>query len=173
VVNPSETYDPHLDARHLQLATRNLQTAVVKLKLAWIGKTRDKHIQALTDHYLTRISRFAGLDAHELASESALLRMMEKSRTPPVLVLLDARGRQLSSEELADWLKSHQDRATQVLMFAVGPADGFTEQARRAASLQLSLGKMTIAHELARIVLLEQVYRAFTILKGHPYHLGH
>jgi 23S rRNA (pseudouridine1915-N3)-methyltransferase len=55
----------------------------------------------------------------------------------------------------------------------VGAADGFTDQAREAAALVLSLGKMTLAHELARVVLLEQLYRAFSILKGHPYHLGH
>ena len=59
------------------------------------------------------------------------------------------------------------------LLFAVGPADGFSDQARQAATLVLSLGKMTLAHELARVVLLEQLYRAFTILNGHPYHLGH
>ena len=59
------------------------------------------------------------------------------------------------------------------LLFAVGPADGFTEPARNSSALVLSLGKMTLAHELARVVLLEQLYRAFTILKGHPYHLGH
>ena len=59
------------------------------------------------------------------------------------------------------------------LLFAVGPADGFGEKIRAAAAFTLSLGKMTLAHELARIVLLEQLYRGFAILKGHPYHLGH
>jgi 23S rRNA (pseudouridine1915-N3)-methyltransferase len=58
-------------------------------------------------------------------------------------------------------------------MFAVGPANGFTSTTRQEANWLLSLGKMTLAHELARVVLLEQLYRAFTILKGHPYHLGH
>jgi 23S rRNA (pseudouridine1915-N3)-methyltransferase len=59
------------------------------------------------------------------------------------------------------------------LVFAVGPADGFSEATRNAAQHTISLGRMTLAHELARVVLLEQVYRAFTILKGHPYHSGH
>ena len=59
------------------------------------------------------------------------------------------------------------------LIFAVGGADGFSDEARSAAQHTFSLGKMTLAHELARVVLLEQVYRAFTILKGHPYHSGH
>jgi 23S rRNA (pseudouridine1915-N3)-methyltransferase len=59
------------------------------------------------------------------------------------------------------------------LVFAIGPADGFAEAVRAQADLVLSLGRMTLAHELARVVLLEQLYRAFTMLKGHPYHLGH
>ena len=59
------------------------------------------------------------------------------------------------------------------LLFAIGGADGFSDEARRQASLVLSLGKMTLPHELARVVLLEQIYRAFTILSNHPYHLGH
>ena len=84
--------------------------------------------------------------------------------------LYDAR---LSSEELAGWLHDHQVRNAVPLLFAVGPADGFSDEARRASKFLLSLGKMTLAHELARVVLLEQLYRAFTILEGHPYHLGH
>lgn len=59
------------------------------------------------------------------------------------------------------------------LLFAIGGSDGFSEQTRRRAALTLSFGKMTLPHELARVVLLEQLYRAFTILKNHPYHLGH
>jgi 23S rRNA (pseudouridine1915-N3)-methyltransferase len=79
----------------------------------------------------------------------------------------------MSSEELAVFVREHQDRGTQTLLFAIGPADGFADETRRAASHTLSLGKMTLPHELARVVLLEQLYRAFTILKGHPYHTGH
>jgi 23S rRNA (pseudouridine1915-N3)-methyltransferase len=93
--------------------------------------------------------------------------------TKHVLVLLDMRGKQFSSEELAKFLGGYQDRNPLPLLFGVGPADGFSDQARQAATLVLSLGKLTLAHDLARIVLLEQLYRAFTILKGHPYHLGH
>ena len=88
-------------------------------------------------------------------------------------MLLDSRGKQLSSEEFAHFLEGYQDRNPLPLVFAVGPADGFSEAARGAAQQTISLGKMTLAHEMARVVLLEQVYRAFTILKGHPYHSGH
>lgn len=110
-----------------------------------------------------------------MATEADLLGLAEgkSGRTKPVLVLLDARGRQFTSEEFAELLRDQQDRGTQNLFFGVGPADGFTDAARARADLVLSFGKMTLAHELARIVLLEQIYRAFTILKGHPYHTGH
>src|SRR5208283_3461416 len=88
------------------------------------------------------------------------------------LVLLDSRGKQLSSEELAEFLEREQVNAIP-LVFAVGGSDGFSEEARRRAEFTLSLGMMTLPHELARVVLLEQLYRAFTILENHPYHLGH
>ncbi len=143
----------------------------VKLKIAWIGKTKEDAIQSLTSEYLKRLARYVAVDSVELPGETALVKRLDKSRA--TLVLLDARGRQLSSEQLAGFLKEHQDRGTPVLLFAVGGADGFSDAIRQSASFQLSLGKLTLPHELARVVLLEQLYRGFTILKGHPYHLGH
>ena len=146
----------------------------MKLRIAWIGKTRGSAIQSLTAEYLKRLSRFAACQAQELASEAALLKLLEKgARTLPVLVLLDSRGRQLTSEEIANFLEFHQSHATQELLFAVGPADGWSDATRSAATAVLSFGKITLPHELARVVLLEQLYRGFTILKGHPYHAGH
>lgn len=147
----------------------------MKLRIAWIGRTRSSPIQSLTAEYLKRLSRYAASDAHELMSEAALLKLVEKStsRTPPVLVLLDSRGRQLTSEEIANFLDYHQSHGTQELLFAVGPADGWSDTARASADTMLSFGKVTLPHELARVVLLEQLYRGFTILKGHPYHGGH
>jgi len=94
-------------------------------------------------------------------------------RPAHTLILLDGSGKQLSSEEFASLLRNQQERNGQPLLFAIGPADGFSEETRKSAAVKISLGKMTLAHELARVVLLEQLYRAFTILKGHPYHLGH
>ena len=148
----------------------------MKLTIAWIGKTKEPAIQALTDEYLKRLSRYAEAEGLSLKDEAALLALAArdpKTRSKHTLVLLDSRGKQLSSEELAEFLADHQNRSSLPLLFTVGGADGFSDQARRAASFTLSLGKMTLAHELARVVLLEQLYRAFTILQGHPYHLGH
>jgi 23S rRNA (pseudouridine1915-N3)-methyltransferase len=145
----------------------------VKLKIVWIGKTKDPAIQSLTTEYLKRISRYVEVEGLPLADEAALLKLRDKSRPVHTLVLLDSRGKELSSEEFAEFLQDHQDRNPQPLVLAIGPADGFSDTARKTANTSLSLGKMTLPHELARVVLLEQVYRAFTILKGHPYHSGH
>lgn len=147
----------------------------MKLKVAWIGKTKEPAIQSLTDEYLKRLSRYAEVEGLTLKDEAAVLRLGARDARPArhTLVLLDSRGKQFSSEELAKFLGDYRERNPLPLLFAVGPADGFSEPARQAATLILSLGKMTLAHELARVVLLEQLYRAFTILSGHPYHVGH
>lgn len=147
----------------------------MKLQIAWFGKTKEPAIRSLTDEYLKRLSRYAEVQGMALKDESALLKLCGREARPlrHSLVLLDSLGKQLSSEEFAELLRNHQDRNPLPLLFAVGPANGFTAETRLEANLLLSLGKMTLAHELARVVLLEQLYRAFTILKGHPYHLGH
>lgn len=146
----------------------------MKLRVAWIGKTKESAIQTLTAEYLKRLSRYVATDGLELGSEDALLKLMDRSgRTAPVLVLMDQRGKQVSSEELANFLQYHRDQGTQDVIFAIGPSDGWEDSTRRAATQILSMGKMTLPHELARVVLLEQLYRGYTILKGHPYHGGH
>jgi len=147
----------------------------MKLKIAWVGKTKDSAIQALTDDYVKRLHNYAEVEAVPVKDESTLLKFCARDARPTrhTLVLLDGAGKQLSSEELAKFLRDHKERNPLPLLFAIGPADGFTDEARKAAGLVLSLSKMTLPHELARIILLEQLYRAFTILKGHPYHLGH
>ena len=147
----------------------------MKLKIAWIGKTKSPAIQALTDEYLKRLSHYAETEGVTLKDEDALLKLSAADARPTkhVLVLLDSNGKQLSSQDLSKFLGDHQDRNPLPLLFAIGPANGFSDEARQSATLVLSLGRMTLAHELARVVVLEQLYRGFTILKGHPYHLGH
>ncbi len=143
----------------------------MKLRVAWIGKTKERAIQSLTLEYLKRLSRYVPTDSMELANEAALERTLD--RPGQLLVALDVAGKQMSSEELAQFLADHQNRGTQALLFAVGPADGWSPEILKLATLKLSLGRMTLPHELARVVLLEQLYRGYTILKGYPYHLGH
>lgn len=151
----------------------------MKIKVAWIGKTKEPAIQALTDEYLKRISRYAEVAGLALKDEAAILSLatgerqrQQQNKERHKLILLDSRGKQFSSEELAEFLEREQVNATP-LLFAIGGSDGFSDEARRYAGFTLSLGKMTLPHELARVVLVEQLYRAFTILKNHPYHLGH
>jgi 23S rRNA (pseudouridine1915-N3)-methyltransferase len=147
----------------------------MKLKIAWIGRTKEPAIQSLTAEYLKRIARYAEVEGLELRDEAAVVEFAagkSHSKQRLTLILLDPGGKQVSSEEFADFVQDHSTPAVPVL-FAIGGADGFSAEARKAASTRLSLGRMTLPHELARVVLLEQLYRAFTILRGHPYHTGH
>ena len=150
----------------------------MKIKVAWIGKTKEAAIQTLTDEYLKRISRYAEVEGLALKDEAALLALARgegrggRAKERYKLILLDSRGKQFSSEELAVLLEREQVNAVP-LLFAIGGSDGFGEAAQCEAGLILSLGRMTLPHELARVVLMEQIYRGFTILRNHPYHLGH
>ncbi len=148
---------------------------ILKLTIASIGKTKSAAIQSLADEYLRRLRQYCEAEGISVKDEAALLKVCGRDGRNPRrrLVLLDSRDKQLTSEEFASFLREHQDRNPAPLVFAIGPADGFSETARQQADFTLSLGKMTIAHDLARVFLLEQLYRGFTILKGHPYHLGH
>ena len=150
----------------------------MKIKIAWIGRTKEPAIQALTAEYLKRITRYVEVEGIAVRDEAAVLALAGRAGGPKgaaksSLFLMDSRGKEFSSEQFAKVLGDYQDRNPLPLVFAIGGADGFSEQARASAQQVISLGKMTLAHELARVVLLEQVYRAFTILKGHPYHAGH
>ena len=149
----------------------------MKIKIAWVGKTKEPAIQSLTDEYLKRISRFAPVEGVAVRDEAALLdlcgRGTHKNAVKVTLCLMDSRGKEFSSEQFAKFVGDYQDVNPLPIVFAIGGADGFTDATRRTAQRIISLGKMTLAHGLARVVLLEQVYRAFTILKGHPYHSGH
>jgi 23S rRNA (pseudouridine1915-N3)-methyltransferase len=149
----------------------------MKLRVARIqakpGKDKQAGVKALTNEIVQRIARYAPIETRELPNENALLKDLAGTKAKPFVVLLDPRGKEMTSEEFAKFLERHQQVGTQQIWLAVGGADGFTEKAHDAAQVMLSLGRMTLPHELARVVLLEQIYRAFTILKGHPYHTGH
>jgi 23S rRNA (pseudouridine1915-N3)-methyltransferase len=147
----------------------------MQLTLAHVGSAAKDGYETLTQGYLQRCSGFAQCRDKAFRTEKELLEWLgrQRGRTPAVIVLLDSRGRQMTSEALARWLGVHRDEGTQHLVFAIGPADGWSDEARKQAKLLLSLGPMTLAHSLARLVIAEQIYRAFAILSGHPYHAGH
>jgi 23S rRNA (pseudouridine1915-N3)-methyltransferase len=145
--------------------------------LAHIGadsRARDP-FEAPVQLYLDRCAPVARCHSQAFKTESALLDWTERSsgRTPVLLVLLDSRGCTLASVAFAAWLRARRDEGTQHILFAIGAANGWSDLARKRAHLLLSLGAFTLAHTLARLVLAEQLYRATTIITGHPYHSGH
>jgi 23S rRNA (pseudouridine1915-N3)-methyltransferase len=151
----------------------------MQVTLAHIGSqagTKDA-CEGLVREYLKRCAALMRCEAEAFRSEKALLEWLAKQRgrTEIIVQMLDGRGRQLSSEELAAWLGKRRDEGAQHVVFAIGPADGWSDEARAEGKRRgglLSLGPMTLAHSLARLVVAEQIYRACTILTGHPYHRG-
>lgn len=141
----------------------------MRISIAWIGKTKLAATRAGTEEYLVRLrgfARYAKVTGVELAGkdpEGTLLRKAANTR----LWLLDPGGRGFTSSEFAHFLE--REAAGKELLIAVGSADGFSADVRAAAAGRLSLSSMTLSHELARLVLLEQIYRALTILTHHPY----
>ena len=133
-----------------------------------LGKTRRAELRAVLDDYVKRVGRYAVTEVVEVRDESAMLKKLDAERAATV-VLLDAWGKAFSSEEFAKWLGELRDRGTRELIFVCGDADGFPAAVRERARQKLSLGAMTFSHELARVVLAEQLYRAFAILSGSPY----
>ena len=138
-------------------------------------KGKSAPADALTLDYTARAARLVPTTATVFDSESALLAATERQpgRSAALLVLFDSRGDQLTSEDFAHLIGRLRDDATQRILFAIGPADGWSATTRTRAHRSISLGRMTLPHELARAVAAEQIYRALTILAGHPYHSGH
>jgi 23S rRNA (pseudouridine1915-N3)-methyltransferase len=149
----------------------------MQVTLAHIGshtKSKDP-CDALVHEYLKRCTGLMRCETEAFRYEKPLLEWLgrQRGRTEIVVLMLDGQGRQMTSEELAAWLGKRRDEGAQHVVFAVGPADGWSEEARAEAKRRgglLSLGPMTLAHSLARLVMAEQIYRACTILTGHPYH---
>jgi len=141
----------------------------MKIRLVMLGKTRREETRALLDDYVARIRRYAEIAVTEIreATPAALRKLkMEPGAT---LVLLDAAGNQFTSAQFARWLGGLRDHASREVVFLCGDADGFPSELRTRAAQRISLSSFTMPHEFARVVLAEQIYRAFAILAGHPY----
>jgi 23S rRNA (pseudouridine1915-N3)-methyltransferase len=154
---------------------KDILVAMTKITLAHVGgrAKEPSGFDTVVQDYLKRCFGFVAAAAERFRSEAVLLEWTTKQKGRTVLVLLDSRGRQMTSEAFAQWLGARRDEGVQEIVFAVGPADGWTDVARNRAAMLLSLGSMTVAHGLARLVMAEQIYRAVAILTGHPYHRGH
>ncbi|MCY7347040.1 MAG: 23S rRNA (pseudouridine(1915)-N(3))-methyltransferase RlmH [Pyrinomonadaceae bacterium] len=144
----------------------------MKFRFVWIGKTKDKNWQALQENYLQRLSHFVKFEITELRDESKELeskRILEKVNQSQFVCLLDVKGRIVSSHELAGEIENWQNRGLKEIVFVIGGAEGVASEVVERANFSLSLSLLTFTHETARVVLVEQLYRAFTIIKGFPY----
>ena len=148
----------------------------MRFRFIWIGKTKDKHWKALQDDYLKRLSKFVKTEIAELkdavgpeqvAKEGE--RILDNLNQNSFVVLLDVKGRSCSSPELAGELEKWQNRGLKEVSFVIGGANGISPGVAMRADISLSLSFLTFTHEMSRVVLLEQLYRAFTIIKGFPY----
>lgn len=141
----------------------------MKIRLIMLGKTRREEARSLIDDYVDRIQNYADTEIVELrdAGPAALRKL--KPDPASTVVLLDAAGKQFTSQQFARWLGDLRDRGTRELVFLCGDAEGFPEGIRANAKQKISLSTLTMPHEFARVLLAEQIYRAFAILAGHPY----
>ncbi|MDE3110950.1 MAG: 23S rRNA (pseudouridine(1915)-N(3))-methyltransferase RlmH [Acidobacteriota bacterium] len=141
----------------------------MKIRLVMLGKTRRPEIRALVDDYVQRIRRYAETEVNELRDESPASLKRLKIDSAAIVVLLDAAGKQFTSQTFARWLGEVRDRGVRELCFYCGAAEGIPEELSRGKAQRVSLSTLTMPHEFARVVLAEQIYRAFAILAGHPY----
>lgn len=146
----------------------------MKFRFIWIGKTKDKNWKALQDEYLRRLSHFVKCEVTELkdSQDGADIegeRIMASLNPKTLAVLLDVRGEAISSPDLAGKIEKWQNLGIKEVSFVIGGAEGVSRRVAETAALSLSLSFLTFTHEMARAVLLEQLYRAYTIIKGFPY----
>ncbi len=154
----------------------------MRITLIENGKTRDPFIQEGIEQYKKRIVRYApfkietipdlkntrSLTMKEVQEREALL-MLKRIKPGDFLILLDERGKQYDSISFAEYLNSLEGRLNH-LVFVIGGPYGFSEKVYNRADAKFSLSKLTFSHQLIRVIFMEQLYRAYTILKGEPYH---
>lgn len=154
----------------------------MKTELIMVGKTADKHFQAGIDDYCRRIAHYMPFavtvvpdlkvtrslseEQQKQAEGEQILRLLQPGDT---VVLLDERGQEMRSVELARWLEQKRQSARR-LVFVIGGPYGFSPAVYERANEKLSLSRLTFSHQMVRLVFTEQIYRACTIIKGEPYH---
>jgi 23S rRNA (pseudouridine1915-N3)-methyltransferase len=141
----------------------------MKIRLIMLGRTRREEARALVEDYAGRIQRYAEFEILELRDGSPAALRKLKIDSAATVVLLDAAGKQFTSQQFAKWLGDLRDRSVREVVFLCGDADGFPDELRDSAKQKISLSTLTMPHEFARVLLTEQIYRAFAILTGHPY----
>jgi len=139
----------------------------VKVVVLAVGKLRDRNFAALCDDYVARARRHLTLDVVEVEDDAALAR---KWPAQGETIALEVTGESWTTERLARHLGDRMLHGGRAITFAIGGADGLPPALAARASLRLSLSAMTLPHRMARLVLLEQIYRALSIIRGEPYH---
>ena len=152
----------------------------MKITLLWIGKTKNSSLHNLIEDYWQRLSHFCELSLVEIRpvheeDPSRLVaregeKILAKIEAEDLLVLLDSQGKTFSSEEFSALLSSYRNRSLAKLVFVIGGPSGVSPTVRKRANQLISLSRMTFNHEMVRLFLLEQIYRAFTMIHHIPYH---
>ncbi|WP_419801623.1 23S rRNA (pseudouridine(1915)-N(3))-methyltransferase RlmH [Mucilaginibacter sp.] len=155
----------------------------MKITLVSVGKTEEKYLLQGIDIYLKRLKHYIKLEIielPELKNTKGLSQDQQKTKEAELIgkklastdfvVLLDERGQELTSLQFADLLNKRMLASTQNLVFVIGGPYGFDNAIYQRANDKLALSKLTFSHQMVRLFFAEQVYRAFTILKGEPYH---
>lgn len=160
-------------------STKKYYILVMKINIVCVGKIKEHFFTDAINEYLKRISRFADLKIIEVDEESKLTNLEQKSKAEGekllqkcsgVIVALDGGGKLLSSTEIADFVHKKEVQGESVISFVIGGSNGLSKELLSKADLILSFGKITFPHQLFRVVLVEQIYRALTIIEGLPYH---
>ena len=150
----------------------------MKFRIIWTGKTRDARLRALIEDYAERLSHFVRCEVTELKElgrtdkagiDKETKRISDGLRPGSLTVMLDAEGSELTSPELAAQLKNWEGTGVKEVAFVVGGPNGLAPELVARADKRWSLSRLTLTHEMARVLLLEQLYRAFTIVHGLPY----
>jgi len=152
----------------------------VKITLLWVGKTKNQSLLSLLEDYKTRVRHFCALSVIEvkpseatdsfqvIAGESE--RLLRKLQLGDYVVILDATGKSITTDEFTHLIIERRDHSLKNLVFVIGGHCGLSVQLKTRADFLLSLSRMTLNHELARVILLEQIYRAFCLIHHIPYH---
>lgn len=152
----------------------------MRIKIVWVGRTKSAPLRTLVDEYLERLTNYARCEITELRESTAREderikseegeRIINSLNADVTMILLDREGHGWSSEELADQIERWQNESRREVAFVIGGHLGVGAAVRGRAQQAWSLGRLTLTHEMARLILVEQLYRAHTILRGAPYH---
>lgn len=144
----------------------------MRFRFIWVGKTKNRNWLALQEDYLARLSHFVKHEIVEIRDsdkETEGNRILEKLNHSSFVCLFDVEGKTVSSHGVAKEIENWQNGGLKDIAFVIGGADGISTKVADRANFRLSLSFLTFTHEMARVVMLEQLYRAFTIIKGFPY----